>query len=288
MLHVSSAQAGACLERYGDIDSLSAPELPSLDEALTNGVTSFKSKDDSSSSAHGTRSAAPSSAAAAKRSKAEPTAEPSGNRNSTGTAQRSHQQQRALSNSRAGSVDRVVNEALCLATPEDPTELDGPARQVQPVQSLSSRASSVNRGVTRSGAEDPSPTLSRLQARGAVMESDSNTTTSSGVLQEEAEELLQLEGAAFSYQYSCSSTALYAREALQASAAVRRRRRRKLVRMLREGRALTASGVSVLASIGSSISSIGSWDDELAQGLDESSASGGDDRVSGGGGGKDG
>lgn len=143
-----------------------------------------------------------------------------------------------MSMNRAGSADRVVSEALCLATPEDnPAERINPVRQLQ--QPLPGRISSTGR---------PAGLTSRLQQpRG------------SSALTQEAE-LLQLEGAAATYnQYS--STAFYAKEALQASAAIRRQRRRGLLRMLREGRSLTATGLTLLAGIGASIGSIASCDD---------------------------
>lgn len=219
------------MERYGDIDSLSAPELPSLDKVLADGRNSANNSAGSSSSDSGKRDAASSRATIARGTRQSPQA--------TGTAQgQPQQQQHAPPMSRAGSVDRVVNEALCLATPEDPTELDRPAWQVQPAATRAS-SSSINRAAKKPGSEAPRPTLSRLQLRTATSEPDPSTSSSSSsVLPEEAEELLQLEGAAFSYQYQYScSTGLYAREALQASAAVRRRRRRALVRMLREGHA---------------------------------------------------
>jgi hypothetical protein len=136
---------------------------------------------------------------------------------------------------RAGSADRVVREALCLATPEDnPAERTNPVR---PLQQLVPRSSSAGRFTVRP-----------QQPRG-----------SSSVLTQEAE-FLQLEGAAATYgQYS--STAFYASEALQASAAIRRQRRRGLLRMLREWRSLTATGLTLLAGISASIGSIGSCDD---------------------------
>jgi hypothetical protein len=118
------------------------------------------------------------------------------------------------------------------------------------------RGSSINRTSRASEAEALRPTLNRLQPRS--VSSDPNSSS----LGSEVEEVLQLESAAATYQYTCSRTELDAREALQASAAVRRQRRRALMRMLREGRTLTATGLSALASIGSSISSIASWDDE--------------------------
>jgi hypothetical protein len=96
-----------------------------------------------------------------------------------------------------------------------------------------------------------------LQPRNVSSEPDSSS------LGTEVEEVLQLETAAATYQYTCSRTALHAREALQASAAVRRQRRRALMRMLRDGRTLTATGLSALANIRSSISSIASWDDDV-------------------------
>jgi hypothetical protein len=90
----------------------------------------------------------------------------------------------------------------------------------------------------------------------------------------ELEELLQLEGAAMTYQYACSRAmsahALYTREALQASAAVRRKRRRTLMRLLRKSRTVTADGLSalqdsppvqLLASISASIGTLASWDE---------------------------
>jgi hypothetical protein len=74
------------------------------------------------------------------------------------------------------------------------------------------------------------------------------------------EQLLEVEGAAAAYHYTCTRTALRTSQALQASAAVRRQRRRALLRLLREGRSLTAGGLSTLASLGSSISSLASWE----------------------------
>lgn len=129
-----------------------------------------------------------------------------------------------------------MSEALCLATPEDnPAERIDPVRQLQ--QPAPGRISSTGR---------PAGLTSRLRG-------------SSSELTQEAE-LLQLEGAAATYsQYS--STAFYAKEALQASAAIRRQRRRGLLRMLREGRSLTATGLTLLAGIGASIGSIASCDD---------------------------
>jgi hypothetical protein len=88
---------------------------------------------------------------------------------------------------------------------------------------------------------------------------------------EAAEELLQLEGAAATYsQYAAM---MQANEVLQASAAVRRQRRRALIKLLRKTRQETAAGLSalqdsapgqLLASISASIGTLGSWDDEGA------------------------
>jgi hypothetical protein len=108
------------------------------------------------------------------------------------------------------------------------------------------------------------------------------------VLTLEAEELLQLEGAAVTYQYTCARAAyaLHASEVLQASAAVRRQRRRALLRLLRESRVLTASGLSalqesppgqLLANIGASISTLVSYDDEGLPSEGASSSSSGYD-----------
>jgi hypothetical protein len=88
---------------------------------------------------------------------------------------------------------------------------------------------------------------------------------------ETAEELLQLEGAAATYsQYAAM---MHANEVLQASAAVRRQRRRALIKLLRKTRQETAAGLSalqdsapgqLLASISASIGTLGSWDDDGA------------------------
>lgn len=232
VLHVSAAQAGACMERWGDIDAQSAPALPSLDDVLAEAAG------DSSSSSSGT----PTGTAAARTHAGEST---------------SAQQQQWFRMSRADSTDRVVNEAFCLATPHDnPTESGSPVRQLQQAGRAVSVRSSTNRTRSASEAEALGPTPNRLQPRSDRSDPDSSSLGS------EIEEVLQLESAAATCQCTCSRTAMYAREVLQASAAVRRQRRRALMRMLREGRTLTATGLSALASIGSSISSIASWDDE--------------------------
>jgi hypothetical protein len=166
--------------------------------------------------------------------------------------------------SRAGSAgERLVNEAFCLATPPDnPSETNRPLRQAPP--STARLATSAVTSASRSSSGEGAGVrlgAARTQARAA-----------SGVL--ELEELLQLEGAAMTYQYACSRAisphALYMREALQASAAVRRERRRVLMRLLRKSRAVTADGLSalqdsppvqLLASIRASISTLASWDE---------------------------
>lgn len=93
------------------------------------------------------------------------------------------------------------------------------------------------------------------------------SSSTSRLLAGEAEELLQLETVAYQ-----SAQAMYTTEVLQASAAIRRQRRRVLLRLLRNGRDMTSSTLStlqatppgqLLASIGSSIGSLASLDDEL-------------------------
>jgi len=150
-----------------------------------------------------------------------------------------------------GVSERVLNEAFCLATPPD-NPAEGPSSPMRPVS-------------TRTNTEDAPQVFrgaaGRLQAR-----------STSNVLDSEAEELLQLEAAAYQRMYM-SAQAMYTTEALQASASVRRQRRRGLLRLLRNGRDMTSSTLSVLqatppaqllASISSSISSMASWDDDTA------------------------
>jgi hypothetical protein len=169
-----------------------------------------------------------------------------------------------------------MSEAFCLATPPDnPAESNSPLRQ-QPQPSAprtytnSTTARSSSSGSTQGSAPEPFPERLRLSPMRAQLRSGLNPGSS--VLGLEAEELLQLEGAAVTYQYTCARAAhaLHTSEVLQASAAVRRQRRRALMRLLRESRALTATGLSalqesppvqLLANIGASISTLVSYDD---------------------------
>jgi hypothetical protein len=97
---------------------------------------------------------------------------------------------------------------------------------------------------------------------------------SSSALAQEVEEILQFEGVAVTYQYTCLRAAMsaeYTNEILQASAAVHRQRRRALIRLLRRSRVLTSNGLSalqdsppaqLLASISASVGSLSSWDED--------------------------
>lgn len=237
---MSAAQAGSCLERFGDFDSVPAPALPPLEDVLASSAVKPE-HNISSGSAHAAVAAAGSSA-----------------------GHLSAQRTSAASLSRAGSADRVVSEAMCLATPPDnPAETNRPLRQPEP----STARLTANRG-----------SISSAPGYGFRL----NPARPSAVVQE-VEELLQFEGAAVTYQYTCSraAQALHANEVLRASAAVRRRNRRNIMRLLREGRALTANSVTalqdsppvqLLASIGASISTLSSWDDG-GSGSDSSRAS---------------
>jgi len=211
VLHVSAAQAGSCMQRFGDFDALPAPALSSTVDTV------LLSAQDSTPQHLWTAFS------------------PSKGHNPAQTA--------------GGADEQVVNAAFCLATPPD-----NPAEDTEsPMRPVSTRITTEDAPQVFRG------TAGRLQAR-----------TTSSVLDSEAEELLQLEASAYQPVYM-SAHAMCATEALQASASVRRQRRRVLLRLLRNGRDMTSSTLSVLqatppaqllASI--SISSMASWDDDTA------------------------
>lgn len=162
LLHVTAFQAGSCLERFGDIESLSAPPLQPLSSALDRAASANSS--------------------------------------------------------------RVVNEAICLATPPDNPTADTENQRV------------VIRHVARpisSAASTTSGTLSRAAA----------------TLRSSVEGAMQLE---LQSNERALMLNIYTAEVLQASSAVRRQRRRAVIRALRAGRdtgrALLEAPAAALAS----------------------------------------
>lgn len=249
---MSAAQAGTCLERFGDIDALQAPALPPLEDLLTQqgAATHSTSAEITATTASGTPFAI---AAVSSPAKAGPIG----------------QQGLSSSFSRSGSAsERIVNEAVCLATPPDnPAENNSPLRQPQPASSA--RPAATASRPSSSTGEQGAGAGSTLSERLSTARTTARLRSSMGL--EAAEELLQLEGAAATYsQYAAM---MHANEVLQASAAVRRQRRRALIKLLRKTRQDTAAGLSalqdsapgqLLASISASIGTLGSWDDEGA------------------------
>jgi hypothetical protein len=162
---VTAFQAGSCLERYGDIESFSAPSLQPLSSALNRA--------DSANSS------------------------------------------------------RVVNEAICLATPPDNPTADTENQRViiRHIARLSS--------TTTSNQSTTSGTLSRAEA----------------ALRSGMEEAMQLE---LQSRERALMLNMYTAEVLQASAHVRRQRRRAVIRALRAsretGRALLEAPGAALAS----------------------------------------
>jgi hypothetical protein len=161
----------------------------------------------------------------------------------------------------SSTASLTMQEALCLATPPDAPAEEESEPNPTVLQSL------LNTGRPAAGRASSTGSMAtpanRLQAPRAV---DSGRSCQRVEVCEgqAVEQLLEVEGAAAAYHYTCTRTALRMSQALQASAAVRRQRRRALLRLLREGRSLTAGGMSALASLGSSISSLASWEfDEL-------------------------
>lgn len=162
LLHVTAFQAGSCLERFGDIESLSAPPLQPLSSALDRATSANSS--------------------------------------------------------------RVVNEAICLATPPDNPTADTENQRV------------VIRHVARpttSAASTTSGTLSRAAA----------------TLRSSVEGAMQLE---LQSNERALMLNIYTAEVLQASSAVRRQRRRAVIRAMRAGRdtgrALLEAPAAALAS----------------------------------------
>lgn len=181
---MSVAQAGTCLERFGDIDTLgsAAPPLPSLEDVLAAGAGGG-----------------------------------------------------------GDSQQQALNEACCLATPAEAVEPNsGPLQGGGP--STLGRLQGA-RTSTSSAPEAATPSYRGFARAGPAARSLGAPC-------------VEAEGAAAAYQYT--SAALESDEALQASEAIRRQRRRALIRLLRGGR-------STLASLGSSLSSLASWDDAEQQ-----------------------
>jgi hypothetical protein len=113
-----------------------------------------------------------------------------------------------------------------------------------------------------------------LSMRFPSLRAPARAALSTSTLAEAVEETLQCEGVAVTYQYTCLRAAIsaeYTNEILQASAAIRRQRRRALIRLLRKSRLLTSNSLSalqdsppaqLLASIGASVNSLSSGDEE--------------------------
>jgi hypothetical protein len=161
---VTAFQAGSCLERYGDIESFSAPSLQPLSSALNRA--------DSANSS------------------------------------------------------RVVNEAICLATPPDNPTADTENQRVV-VRHVARPSTIASNQSTTSG------TLSRAAA----------------ALRSGMEETMQLE---LQSRERALMLNMYTAEVLQASGHVRRQRRRAVIRVLRAsretGRALLEAPGAALAS----------------------------------------
>lgn len=134
----------------------------------------------------------------------------------------------------AGGSQQALKEACCLATPAEAVEVNS-----GPLQDGGSSTLARLQGPRTGNATDLTSTHRSVERAGSVARS-----------QALGGQCVEVEGAAAAHPYT--SAAL--EEALQASEAIRRQRRRALIRLLREGR-------STLASLGSSLSSIASWDD---------------------------
>jgi hypothetical protein len=164
LLHVTAFQAGSCLERFGDIDSLTAPPLQPLSSALDRAASA--------------------------------------------------------------NSNRVVSEAICLATPPDNPTADTENQRV--VVRHVARPNSSSSGVSTT-----SGTLSRA----------------AGGLRSNMEEALQFELQSHERALMLN---MYTAEVLQASSHVRRQRRRAVIRALRAsrdtGRALLEAPAAAIAS----------------------------------------
>jgi hypothetical protein len=217
VFHVSAAQASACMERFGDLGTVSAPSPAAV------------------------------SAAAPLKPRLQDVL----------AAEASAWWQQHT----AGASSQEVEEAFCLATPPDnPTEtVNNPLRSAgQPAGAARPGASTAAtyRTTTSGGgstAGEGASGLSRLGG-GAALRAQARASPGLVELEELFEELVSLEGAAVAYQctYAHAAESLHRNEVLQASAAVRRQRRRALLRLLREGRTMTSN---IFASLSS-------WDDE--------------------------
>lgn len=147
---------------------------------------------------------------------------------------------------------KEVEEAFCLATPPDnPTEtVNNPLRSAAQPASAARPGASATTFRTTSGGGVPGEGSAGLSRLGSSLRAQVRPCPSVVEWEEYVEELVSLEGAAVAYQctYAHAADALHRSEVLQASAAVRRQRRRALLRLLREGRAMTSNIFASLSS----------------------------------------
>lgn len=244
VLHVSTAQAHSCMERFEDINSVGAPPI----HAVLANLASASTDNSQVPLLFGSNS-------------------------STDWAPG---QQVLLSVSSTDSTLRVFEEAICLATPPDnPTEdIGGPLREPANARAVvRASAGSPNSNSRSISSSTQAPPLNRLPTGS----SGGSTTNSSLLLQEEAveEEVTQLEMAACQHADVVSGDNNSTSAILRSSEAIARCRRRRLRRMLRTSKEASSSFVALASehsgkataafkSIGSTVASLASFDEEAA------------------------